>query len=351
MLKVINAGMMTTVQDSGRWGYQGFGTPVAGAMDIKAYKVANMLVGNKDGQAALEFTMMGGEYEFTQAAFIAITGANMNATLDGEPVNNWSAFKVAAGSKLQFAFAAAGCRAYLAIAGGFDLPVVLGSRSTHTRSTVGGLEGRALKSGDKLPVGLADISKMQPLRLSSELTIDMDAHVNLRVLLGPQDEDFTENGKQTLFSNVYKITSEADRMGYRLEGAVIEHATKADIISDALCQGAIQVPAHGMPIIMMADRQTTGGYTKIGSVVSADLRLLAQVKPGDSVSFTQVEDDQAVQALQDDLAYYQLVEKFITSSGGAMVAAIAGAILYTRNTKTYEISLRGKTYTAIVEER
>lgn len=351
MLKVINAGMMTTVQDSGRWGFQGFGTPVAGAMDIKAYKVANMLVGNKEGQAALEFTMMGGEYEFTQDAFAAITGANMNATLDGEPLANWSAFKVAAGSKLQFTFATAGCRAYLAVAGGFDLPLVLGSRSTHTRSKAGGLEGRALKAGDELPIGATDIIKKQPITLSAELIPTMDAHVNLRVLLGPQDEDFTDAGKQTMFTNVYKVTSEADRMGYRLEGEIIEHATKADIVSDALCQGAIQVPAHGMPIIMMADRQTTGGYTKIGSVISADLRLLAQLKPGDSVSFTQVEDEQAVQALKDDLAYYQAVEKFITSTGAPLVAAIAGAMLYTSNTKTYEISLRGKTYTAVVEER
>ena len=342
---------MTTVQDSGRWGYQGFGTPVAGAMDIKAYKVANMLVGNKDGQAALEFTMMGGEYEFTQDAFASITGANMNATLDGEPVANWSAFKVAAGSRLQFTFATAGCRAYLAVAGGIDVPLILGSRSTHTRSKAGGLEGRALKAGDELPIGSADIAKSQPLTLSAELIPAMDTQVSLRVLLGPQDEDFTAAGIQTLFSNTYKVTSEADRMGYRLEGEIIEHATKADIVSDALCQGAIQVPAHGMPIIMMADRQTTGGYTKIGSVISADLRLLAQVKPGDSVSFVQVDDDQAVQSLRDDLDYYQAVEKYISGSGGAMVAAIAGAMLYKRNTKTYEISLRGKTYTAVVEEK
>lgn len=351
MLKVLNAGMMTTIQDAGRWGYQGFGTPVAGAMDLKAYKVANMLVGNTAGQAALEFTMMGGEYEFTTDTFAALTGANMNATLDGQPLNNWASFRAAAGSKLQFGFATEGCRAYLAVAGGFDLPIVLGSRSTHTRSKVGGLDGRSLKTGDELPITPTDLSKLQELQLSAALIPALDTQVKLRVLLGPQDEDFTEQGKQTMFDSVYKVTSEADRMGYRLEGQVIEHATKADIVSDALCQGAIQIPAHGMPIIMMADRQTTGGYTKIGSVIGADLRLLAQLKPGDTVSFAQVDDEQAVQALQTDKNYYQAVEKFIATTGGAMVAAITGAMLYKRNTKTYEINLCGKTYTAVVEEK
>lgn len=351
MLKVLNAGMMTTIQDSGRWGYQGFGTPVAGAMDLKAYKVANILVGNKDNQAALEMTMMGGEYEFTTAAFVAITGANMNATLDGQPVANWSAFKVTAGSVLQFAFATSGCRAYLAVAGGFDLPIVLGSRATHTRSKVGGHEGRTLKAGDQLPIAATDISKLTPTALPAELIPALDTHVELRVLLGPQDDEFTEQGIKTMFSSVYKVTSEADRMGYRLEGEIIEHATKADIVSDALCQGAIQVPAHGMPIIMMADRQTTGGYTKIGSVISSDLRLLAQLKPGDSINFVQVDDEQAVQALQADKDYYTAVEKAVAAGSGAMVAAIAGAMLYKRNTKTYEISLRGKIYTAVVEEK
>lgn len=343
MIKVIKPGLMTTVQDNGRWGYQAFGMPVAGAMDNVAFKVGNMLLGNDENQAALEFTMMGGEYEFDQDCFVAITGADMSATLDGQPVANWSAFPVQAGSVLSFAFAVSGCRAYLAVRGGIDVPIVLGSRSTHTRSKVGGLEGRALKVGDTLNILPSDLSKCKAQVLPTQLIPEIPGTIKLRILLGPQDEDFTAIGIETLFSTEYKITNEADRMGYRLEGSVVEHATKPDIVSDALCQGAVQIPGHGMPIIMMADRQTTGGYTKIGTVISPDLRLLAQAKPGDMVSFVQVDDATGVAALQATKNYYEQVRAFINKNiAQALTHNVVKNFIVKVNNNVYEVQISEK---------
>lgn len=340
MIKVINAGLMTTVQDKGRWGYQAFGMPVAGAMDILAFKVANILLGNDENQAALEFTMMGGEYEFTADALVAITGADMAATLDGQAVDNWSAFEVSAGSKLNFTFAKSGCRAYLAVKGGLDLPLVLGSRATYTRAKVGGLEGRALKVGDEIKF-LGNATGGKPVKLAEEFIPQMPNEVSIRALLGPQDEDFTAAGIKTLFDDAYTITNEADRMGYRMEGAVIEHATKPDIVSDALCQGAIQVPGHGMPIVMMADRQTTGGYTKIGSVISSDLRILAQAKPGDKVRFVQVSDEEAVAALQAEQDLYAKIKSSLSGQVGQNDA----------KTKQYKMTVNDVEYFVTVQEK
>ena len=340
MIKVINAGLMTTVQDNGRWGYQAFGMPVAGAMDRLAFKVANLLLGNDENEAALEFTMMGGEYEFTGAALVAITGADMSVTLDGQPVENWSSFEVSAGSKLNFAFAKSGCRAYLAVKGGLDLPLVLGSRATYTRAKVGGLEGRALKVGDVINF-LGKATGGKPVKLAEEFIPQMPNEVSIRALLGPQDEDFTAAGISTLFADVYTITNEADRMGYRMEGAVIEHATKPDIVSDALCQGAIQVPGHGMPIVMMADRQTTGGYTKIGSVISSDLRILAQAKPGDKVRFVQVSDEEAVAALKVEQELYAKIKTSLSGQVGQSDA----------KTKQYKLTVNDVEYFVTVQEK
>lgn len=342
MIKVIKPGLMTTVQDNGRWGYQAFGMPVAGAMDNIALKVANMLLGNDENQAVLEFTMMGGEYEFEQDCFVAITGADMSATLDGKTVANWSAFAVSAGSVLNFTFAVSGCRAYLAISGGLDVPVVLGSRSTHTRSKVGGLEGRALKSGDILKTLPCDLTKCRAQILPTDLIPEIPSVIKLRIILGPQEEDFTPLGIETLFTAEYKITNEADRMGYRMEGSMVEHATKPDIVSDALCQGAVQIPGHGMPIIMMADRQTTGGYTKIGTVISSDLRLLAQAKPGDTVTFVEVDDEVGVEALQVTKNYYEKVRAFINNSCEKITGANAKNFTITVNNNVYAVQISEK---------
>jgi biotin-dependent carboxylase-like uncharacterized protein len=311
MFTVINPGFFTTVQDEGRWGYQAYGMPVAGAMDRYAYRVANLLAGNKTSAAVLEMTLLGAAFKFDKDQLIAICGADMQATLNGVSVQNWSSFLVTKGSELKFEYARAGCRTYMAVRGGIDVPSVLGSRSTYTRAKVGGLQGRALIQGDIIAVGEDAEAEARPRTLDSLYIPQYGQSVNLRVLLGPQDTMFPPEAIAMFFQSQYTVTDEADRMGYRLEGAKISHTGKADIISDALCLGAVQIPAHGMPIIMMADRQTTGGYAKIGTVIGPDLKKLAQAKPGDAVRFEQVEEAAAVEALREERqTYLQIAESF-----------------------------------------
>ena len=312
MITVILPGLFSLIEDEGRFGQQAYGMPVAGVMDRYAYRVANLLVGNEPGAAVIEMTAAGGTFAFPDGGFVAICGADMDAKLNDIPVANWSCFAVPVGGELAFGFVKGGCRAYLAVRGGIAVPLVLGSRSTYTRAGIGGLKGRALQSGDFLPVGLGCQRALEAVVLPSEYIIPCDqTEICLRVLLGPQDDHFTEGGIETLFSATYIVTEEADRMGYRLEGPPIEHKDGADIVSDALCPGAIQVPGHGRPIVMLADRATTGGYAKIGAVIGPDLRLLSQAKPGDRVSFVHCADESAVAALQQEQACYQAVQDFL----------------------------------------
>ncbi|WP_425060004.1 biotin-dependent carboxyltransferase family protein [Sporomusa carbonis] len=307
MFTTINPGFFTTIQDNGRWGYQAYGMPVAGAMDRYAYRVANLLVGNKAGAAVIEMTILGATFKFDESQLVAICGADMQAKLDGVGVNNWSSFVVRKGSELKFEYAVTGCRAYLAVRGGIDVPSVLGSRSTYTRAKIGGLEGRALRQGDVLNIAqdIEDIENgIQTRVLEAQYIPCYDQNISLRVLLGPQADMFTAEAITTFLNNEYVITDEADRMGYRLVGPKITHVNKADIVSDALPFGAIQVPAHGMPIIMMADRQTTGGYAKIGTVISPDLSKLAQAKPGDLVHFSLCSENEAIDAFKEEQQRY-----------------------------------------------
>lgn len=300
----INPGFYTTIQDEGRWGYQAYGMPVAGAMDRYAYRVANLLVGNQANAATIEMTMLGAAFKFDESQLVAICGADMQAKLDGKSVSNWSSFIAPKGSELRFEYAITGCRAYLAVRGGIQVPSVLGSRSTYTRAKVGGLQGRALQQGDMLDIGKDFGREARPRELAAEFIPRYEQQIGLRVLLGPQDDMFTAEAIDTFFRSEYTISDEADRMGYRLEGAKISHLGKADIISDALPLGAIQIPAHGMPIIMMADRQTTGGYAKIGTVIGPDLAKLAQAKPGDKIRFENITEQEAVKVLRDERESY-----------------------------------------------
>ena len=341
MITIIQPGLFTTVQDEGRWGYQAFGMPVAGAMDHYACRIANLLAGNKAEAAVLEMTLQGGHFRFDQDCFVAICGADMSAKLNGAVVSNWSCFPVAAGSELTLEFALTGCRSYLAVNGGIDVPVVLGSRSTYTRGVIGGVEGRALKKGDVLPIENEREFPGQARMLPTQFVPSYSDSIELRVLLGPQDDHFTAAGINTLFSTPYTITAEADRMGYRMEGAVIEHNSKADITSDALCLGAIQVPGHGMPIVMMADRGTTGGYTKIGTVISPDLVKLAQAKPDDTVCFKNCTEEEARSAfLAEHQAYKQIRQ--ILFSPQALQTTGAG--------KHYSVKVNNQVFRVQIEE-
>ena len=287
-ITVLNPGLLTTVQDQGRVGYQQFGVSVSGVMDPRAATVANMLVGNDDKEAVLECTMMGPHLQFDKANCIAITGGDLMPTIDGKPIPNYTAVKVEAGQVLKFTMPKTGCRAFIAFAGGLDIPEVMGSRSTYMKAKIGGLEGRKLQKGDVIGfrAPTSELKNMNFRSMASEFVPRKE--YTIRVVLGPQDDYFTDAGIQTFLSQVYTVTAEFDRMGCRLEGEAIAHKDGGDIISDGIAFGAIQVPSSGKPIIMLGDRQTTGGYTKIANVISVDFRILAQLKQGDKVRFEQV---------------------------------------------------------------
>lgn len=294
-IKILMPGPLTTVQDRGRFGYQKSGIPHSGAMDPEAFETGNYLVGNVRGEAVLEFTLFGGSLQFTEETVFALTGADMEPVLNGNRISMNQPYHAFPGEMLSLGLAREGCRTYMAVAGGIEVPVIMGSRSTYSKCGIGGYQGRALRTGDMLEVehggrlfsSVAD-RRIPPRTFSHEIT--------LRVVEGPQAEYFTEKGRQTFYHSVYTIEPESDRMGYRMSGAVIESKNGTDIISDGIPLGAVQVPAQGQPIILLADRQTTGGYAKIATVCSFDIPLIAQGKPGDQVRFlpVSVEESQSM---------------------------------------------------------
>ncbi len=287
-VRIVKSGMLTTVQDQGRVGYQQFGVSVSGVMDSRAAALANLLVGNDPQEAVLECTLLGPQIQFQTVNYFAVTGADLSPVLDGHPVSVYCAIRAEAGQILRFGTPRRGCRAYIAFAGGMDLPAVMGSRSTYLRAELGGFQGRKLADGDVIPFRAPKRNLIGVYRTTYPIdTIPLKEFV-LRVILGPQDDYFTAHGLETFFSQTYTVTPESDRMGCRLDGPEIRHKTASDIISDGIAFGAIQVPSSGKPIIMLADRQSVGGYTKIANVITADLRLLAQLKPGDHVRFKEV---------------------------------------------------------------
>ncbi|MDQ0393874.1 biotin-dependent carboxyltransferase family protein [Labrys monachus] len=290
-LLVTDGGLFSTVQDLGRFGYQRFGISASGAMDAPAMGIANTLVGNPAGTAVIETTLKGPALTVeAQACRLALAGAEAPITVNGEAVSAYRAFDVKRGDRIVFGMAPSGMRSYLAIAGGLALEPVLGSRSTHSRSGVGGLDGRQLAAGDRL-----DLSMPAPSGPGLELAPDDRPKPDgaIRVLLGPQDDAFTPAGLEAFLTTPYVVSSRTDRMGCQLEGAVIEHKAGFNIVSDGIMNGSIQVPGHGRPIILLADRQTTGGYPKIATVIGPDLWKLAQARPGSSLRFAAVTADEA----------------------------------------------------------
>lgn len=293
--RVIHPGLFTTVQDLGRFGYQRFGMPVSGAMDTAALRLANRLVGNPDHAAGLEITLTGPELLFETDALIALTGADLSPSVNGVPVPLWTASAIRRGSTLRFGKRRNGARAYLAVSGGIDVPTVLGSRSTDVRSRIGGFAGRALAKGDILLGGSppAGWPRLAGRKVSLQARPSYAPNPALRIMLGPQADFFSEQALQTIASGRYTVSPQSDRMGYRLTGPPLPHAKAADIVSDATPFGALQVPANQQPILLMADRQTTGGYPKIGVVISTDLPLAAQLMPGDTLRFSIIGPDEA----------------------------------------------------------
>lgn len=309
-------GIFTTVQDYGRMGYQNLGFHVCGAMDRHSFWVANLLVDNKDREAVLEFTICGPTLYFTSDTVICITGGDFDPRINGEPVPMYAAVEVKKGDELEMGFCRSGTWGYIAFAGGLDVPVVMGSRSTDIKCGLGGYKGRQIKDGDEIEF----LSNVKTLHLMKERRLEIPDYsqpvVELRVTMGPQDDHFTTEGIHTFLLSEYTVTSQCDRMGYRLEGPVIEHNDLgADIISDGIAKGAIQVPSSGQPIIMMSDRQTLGGYTKIANVISVDLARLAQCRYPQKVKFTRVSVEEAQRIYMMERERLKLLnERFIKTS-------------------------------------
>lgn len=284
-LHVLTPGPMTTVQDRGRFGYIAFGIGTSGVMDLDAYEAANYLVGNKHGEAVLEATLMGPSIRFEADCICAVTGADMGAKIGNRLVERYRPFWVQAGQVLSMGVAQTGCRGYLAVQGGFDVPIVMGSRSTNLKCQLGGYEGRALKAGDVLHVPDETYSSIMDRKRRVPF---YDQEVTVRVVPGPQTDYFTEEGFRTLWSQPFAVSAKSDRMGLRLDGTAVETKNGSDIVSDGIALGAIQVTSAGQPIILLADRQTTGGYAKIGTVCSVDIPKLAQLKPGGIVHMKEI---------------------------------------------------------------
>ena len=295
-LLVHRPGMLTTVQDLGRWGNQRFGIPVGGPMDLFAHRYANALVANADSAAALEITLMGPELETDRPAVCAVTGARFEVTVNGVVVPLDMAVEIPAGGRLRFGARGSGARAALAVRGGFDVPPLYGSRATSLLGRMGPFEGRALRAGDALRVGDAP-ARHTVVTASAGMALP-EGGTRLRVIAGPQADRFEPGALEALYGGRFIVTPQSNRTGYRLDGPLLRHADEGDILSDATPIGSLQVPASGQPILLMADRQTTGGYPKIATVISADLPLAGQLAPGDWIEFVAVTRAEAVAALK-----------------------------------------------------
>lgn len=289
-IQIINPGPLTSVQDAGRFGYMEYGITSSGVMDMDAYHIVNKLVGNHEGEAVLEATLMGPTFQVGGEGLLAFYGADMPATLDGVPLERGKAYPVKDGQTVAFGMAKSGVRTYIAFAGGIDVPIVMGSRSTNMKCGIGGYQGRKLAGADVLSV--ADPKEgektWEKLMKHSVPAKDYPSQISIRVVLGPQDDYFTKKGLDTFLHTAYQVSPQSDRMGIRFLGEAIEGVSSMDIVSDGITFGSIQVTSEGLPIILMADHQTTGGYAKIATVVTDDLCKLAQARPGDHVAFESV---------------------------------------------------------------
>jgi len=297
---VLKAGMLTSIQDLGRFGYQNQGIGTSGVMDVRSFKIANLLLDNPENEAVIEFTLIGPTLEFTTDTIIAITGGDFSPKINKESVDMYKAIYASKGDILEFGSAKKGSRGYIAFSSYLNVPVVMGSRSTNMKSMIGGFEGRKLQGGDLLYFRIK--RRYLPYFLSRKLEINefTDHDIEIRVIMGPQDDYFTKDGRETFLSNSYIVTSEFDRMGCRLDGSYIASKETSDIISDGIAFGSIQVPSHGKPIVLLSDRQTTGGYAKIATIVSVDIPKFVQRKVDSKVNFKAITVDAAQNLLLDE---------------------------------------------------
>lgn len=296
-LKIIIPGLLTTVQDRGRAFHMAEGFPVCGAADTDSMEIANMLAGNTPGEAALEITLGGFAAMACCNLVVAVTGADAPFMINGVTVERYQAHTLKKGDYIYIGYASAGCRIYLAMDGGIDVPCVMGSQSTFLKTGIGGYEGRKLASGDMLPLGeSAGVRNIATRRIDVP---QITKNVTLRALAGPQDDMFAPEELEKLFSSEYTVTLASDRMGLRLDGPALTALNGTDIISDGIACGSVQIPRDGKPIILGADRQTTGGYAKPATVLSVDMSLAGQLVPGSTVRFRRVSAEEAEAAVRN----------------------------------------------------
>jgi biotin-dependent carboxylase-like uncharacterized protein len=306
MIEVVESGLSTTVQDTGRYGHYHIGMPPSGAMDQYAHKVANYLVRNDESAATLEMTYAGPDLEFGEDAVVAATGADMEPKLNGEPVPMWSAVQVEAGDTLSFEFATEGVRSYLSVAGGIDVPSIMGSQSTYTLIGIGGYEGRALEDGDTLAIGEATGSAPVGASVDSENVPDYANNDTIRIVMGLCDYRLTDEGREEFLGTEWKVSDEADRVGCRLTGPDIEPMFEereqpfgagpdaTNVVDLGYPVGSIQMA--GQPIILMQDAVTGGGYATVGTVISIDRNMLAQARTHRNITFEAIDIDEALDA-------------------------------------------------------
>jgi len=298
VIEVQEPGLFTTVQDLGREGFGPLGVSASGAADATSLRLGNRLVGNAEGAAGLEMTLLGGTFQFPDGGLVALTGSDFGATLDGKPVSLWSSFEARSGQALRLGSTRSGARSYLCVHGGIEVKLFLGSASTHILSGLGGHEGRSLQKGDVLKVGPAS-GAVRKRRLSAQALKAVEPRKVLRLTPGPQSDCFSETSQRLFYASRYRVAEESNRMGIRLEGAAIPAPAGAPMISEGIALGAIQVPDGGQPIILFVEQQTTGGYPKIANVISADLHCLGQLRPRDEVRFERVDWETARSLLRE----------------------------------------------------
>ena len=283
MIRVESPGLMTTVQDLGREGFGPLGVSASGAADPIALRIGNRLLGNREAAAGLEFTLVGGAFRFEIDTWIAITGSDFGPMLDDAPVDLWTVHRVHAGQVVRMRSTRSGARCYLCVSGGIKVPLLLASASTHVLSGLGGLDGRALRKGDRLQ---ADPAAPPPARrLNPEVGARLAPRRRLRVTDGLQCGWFTVAARRALFETAYQVSEASNRMGLRLAGAALEFSIRREMITTGVALGAIQVPAGGQPVVVFVEQQTTGGYPIIANVVAADLASVGQLRPRDAVEF------------------------------------------------------------------
>jgi len=286
-IQVQEPGLFTTVQDLGREGLGPMGVSPSGAADAISLRIGNRLVGNAEGAAGLEMTLLGGTLVFPEGALLALTGADFGATLDGKPIELWTSFEARAEQALRLGPTRSGARCYLCVHGGIEVRLFLGSASTHILSGLGGHEGRPLRKGDVLKIGEANGS-FRKRTVAARMLEDLSLRKVLRVTPGPQSDWFPESSQRLFYGSAYRVAEESNRMGLRLEGAPIPAPPGGEMISEGVALGAVQVPDGGQLIILFVEQQTTGGYPKIANVISADFHSLGQLRPRDEVRFERV---------------------------------------------------------------